>query len=31
MMETPYSELTERPEYYKYGDYPRIMGSGKGY
>jgi hypothetical protein len=29
-METAFSELTERPEYYMYGDYPIIRRSGKG-
>jgi hypothetical protein len=29
-METTFSELTERPKYYKYGDHPRIKRrSGK--
>ena len=30
-METTFAELTERPEYHKYGDYPIIRRGGKGY
>ena len=29
MMETAFTEETERPEYHKYGDHPRIERSGK--
>jgi hypothetical protein len=29
MMETAFTEVTERPEYHKYGDRPRIERSGK--
>jgi len=31
MMGTTFSELTERPKYYKCGDYPMIRRGGRGY